>query len=232
MKRLSLLLALAPLLVFAAEPKREPAETVEQAREAAKLVVVSEWTDPIPDPKTNKWDAIKACWKIEPRARIEVTTTAWHEKWDIFADRLVLLAEEKRLDGNSLKRCLIALKRGALIQTQPQRIESPLSVEQMRQMSSKEGEDGSFTIEISGYPGGHIDTLPASVPTSAFLVHSSDKSFWVIFAPWEYEEIGEAFQPADEQPQAKSLIGMNLTHIRFWVMDTATCDILIYSSCD
>ncbi len=229
MKRLSLLLALASLLVFAAEPKREPVETVEQAREASKLVVVSEVTEAVPEPSTNRWDAIRAYWKIGPRAKIEVTTTAWREKWEIFAGQLVLHAEEKHLDSNSLKRCLDALKQGALIQTQPTRIESPLSAEQIRQMNGKEG---SYTIEISGYPGGHIDTLPASVPTSAFLVHSSDKSFWVIFAPWEYEEIEDGFQPADEKPQPELPMGRSLTHIRFWVMDPTTCDILLYCSCD
>ncbi len=232
MKRLSLLLALAPLLVFAAEPKREPVETIEQAREAAKRVTAAE--EKLDFSHLDQSDAAlaKACWAIKLPERNEITATAWRDKWDIFAKGLVQRADEQHLDSVGLLRCLNALEQGSLIRTHPTRIRSPITEEQFVSLSKATNQDGVFTIEVGGYPPSHLTSLPTSVPIAAFLIQTPRSPCWVIFACWEYEEIDGAFPPPKEPAASQPRFGMSLTHLRFWVMDPTTCDILLYNSCD
>lgn len=232
MKRLSLLLALAPLLALAAEPKREPIETIEQAREAAKSVFVGEAKVEIPNTDPGNTALARACWSIKRPPHSEVTATAWREKWDIFAKGLVQRAAEQHLDSAGLLRCLNALEQGSLIQTRPLRIKSPLTEEQFLSMSKPTAQEGVYSIEIGGYPPSHITSQPASVPIAAFLIPTSSGPCWVIYACWEYEEIDGAFPPPKEPTASQSSSGMPLTHLRFWVMNPTTCDILLYNSCD
>ncbi len=232
MKRLSLLLTLAPLLALAAEPKREPIETIEQAREAAKLVFVGEAKVEIPNPDPSNTALAQACWSIKRPPHNEVTATAWREKWDIFASGLVQRAEEQHLDSAGLMRCLEALKQGSLVRTSPTRIASPITEDQFNSMCKVTDQENVYTIEVGGYPPSHLTHLPTSVPTAAFLIQTPSGPCWVIFACWEYEEIDGAFPPPKEPAASQPRFGMPLTHLRFWVMNPTTCDILLYCSCD
>ncbi|MBK8478425.1 MAG: hypothetical protein IPL39_19700 [Opitutaceae bacterium] len=232
MKHLSLLLALAPLLALAADPVREPVETIEQAREAAKLVTVAEEKIEMPQLGSSNTALARACWDIERPSHNEITATDWRAKWDLFAKGLAQRADEQHLDSAGLVRCLEALKQGSLISTRPTRIESPITEEQFLSMSKSTDQEGVHTIEVGGYPPNHLTHLPTSVPTAAFLIQTSSGPCWVIFACWEYEEMDGSFSPPRKHSASQLAFGMSLTHDRFWVMDSATCDVMLYCSCE
>jgi hypothetical protein len=224
------LLLLASLLSIATRPA--PVETVEQAREAAKLVVVEKIEKTLPNPDTEQAAFIKQCWDTGKGPDIPLTTTDWRAKWDLFAERLTAKAKDQGLDQVSLGRCLQALNHGALLHNSPTRLESLHSEVPRETIEKPEPNTQPEPVEISGFPLGHLLNLPACVPTAAFLVRYPKGTCWLILAYWEYDDINPEALPLKPGTTAAVNVGLSLSHVRFWVMDTATCEVLLYQSCD
>ena len=234
MKRLSLLLALAPLLAFAAEPAPKPVDTLDELRPLAEKATVAAIEFSMPAQKVEKalWDRFAN--KAEEKRFAIVTAREWKAKWRLLVDVLVNKAEQQKLGGAELRACLSALNMGLTEETAPQAMDAaPIG-----QMSTKDGtliEDALPEPppppkplpepESATPPDGPItyseppDTgMEGTIPVGAYLAHTTAGPCWIIVCKWEMAH-----------PEH---LDAQLGHIRIWAVDCASHKIIGFTGCD
>ena len=155
-----------------------------------------------------------------------VTSKDWRRKWDLFAKALVQKATANKLDAVSLEKCLKALNHGRTLQTlggypmycAP--IYPPGTPEEKIEADRKAGERkvAEDWEKIRAHPERYYDETLAIIPVGAYLSKYVKGECWIIVCKWEYF--------FEKQPEE------GLGHIRVWAMDTKTCAVVAYVTCD
>jgi hypothetical protein len=234
MKRLSLLLALAPLLALAAEPAPKSVDTLEDLRPLAAQAPVAaiDFTLPEEKPAKTLWDRFAN--KPEEKQFAVVTARDWKAKWKLLVEVLVAKAEQQKLNSAELRACLATLNMGCTEETAPE----PMDAEPIGQMYTKDGKliegappapppapeplpesegpgpkDGPITYSEPPDTG-----MEGTIPVGAYLARSATGPCWIIVCKWEMAH--------PDHPNAQ------LSHIRIWAVDCVTHKIIGFTGCD
>ena len=221
MRRLSLLLTLAPLLVFAAEPAPKPVDTLDELRPLAEKATVAaiEFNLQAKKNESALWDRFAN--KPEETQFAVVTAREWKAKWRLLVEVLVTKAEQQKLSGAELRTCLSALNMGLTAETAPQTI--PASIGQITAKGQTAAPDSNppepakaSTANSDGGYGEPADTgSDATIPVGCYFARSSLGPCWIIVCKWE-----------DSVPE------LTLSHIRIWAVDCATHKVIGFTGCD
>jgi len=222
MKRLSLLLALAPLLDFAAEPAPKVVNEVADVEQIADQIIVASTNIELPTDSTAiaryLWDAFAN--RPEEKQFAGITTKDWRAKWDRLAELLEKKASTASLDAGSLRSALATLRQGQTDMTMgvpvPPVKSSWGETEAEQEAHWKEYQTAlkQRWDEILKNPA-EWPTTEATVPVSAYYARSPGGTCWIIVCKWE-----------------TALPDLALGHIRIWAVDCATHKIIGFVGCD
>lgn len=232
MKRLSLLLALTPLLALGAEPAPTRVDTLEDLRPLAAQAPVAAIDFTLPDEKPAKalWDRFAN--KPEEKQFAIVTARDWKAKWKLLVEVLVAKAEQQKVDGAELRSCLAVLNMGLTEETGPVPmmsvgvteitavIRAPDGTIQTRTSPStfppQEPVSAASQAEDEIGHGEPPDTgIDATIPVGAYLARHKGGPCWIVVCKWE-----------SASPE------LTLGHIRIWAVDCATHKIIGFTGCD
>ena len=222
MKRLSLLLVLAPLLAFAAEPASRLVNEVAEIDQIASDLIVATTNIELPKTESDRarylWDTFAN--KPEEKQFAGITTKDWRDKWDRLAELLVKKAAEASLDSANLRLSLESLRHGQTEMTMG--VPVPL---RKGSWNDTKAEQDAHQIEYQAALRNRWDeilknptewpTTEATVPVSVFSARHAGAPCWIIVCKWE-EAIPE----------------LTLSHLRIWAVDCATLKIIGFVGCD
>ena len=234
MKRLPLLVALAPLLAFAAEPAPTPIDTVDELRPLAARAPVAAIDFVLPAKMIEKalWDRFANM--PQEKEFAVVTARDWKAKWKLLVEVLVTKAEQQKLNGAELRACLSALNMGLTEETAPQPTEAisvgqiytkdgkpigdalpktPAPLEALPENEESIPQDGPITYSEPPDTG-----LEGTIPVGAYLARTTTGPCWIIVCKWEMAH----HEHLDAQ----------LGHIRIWAVDCATHKSIGFTGCD
>ena len=165
-----------------------------------------------------------------------VTSTDWRNKWDLFAKALIDKAANNKLDASNLEKCLTALNRGRTKQTMNGVVDlssfddfrkTKEEIEKQEKEAKLEREKREKDQEE--HPEYYYNETLAIIPVAAYLAKYSKGECWIIICKWECSlNEKELSKLSSEEAQ----ICLSLGHIMIWGLDTKTCAVVAYASCD
>jgi hypothetical protein len=237
------LVALLPVRLFAGkfEPPKPIVTPAELAAAAAEVPVMRlDFTLPEEKDALESSEALsKRFFNTPDEMRYGgVTSTDWRTKWDLFSKALTDKAATAKLNADSLKRCLAALNYGRTKENSNGPIldnryeflpRSTPAKEVEAQRKRAEEEYAARLKDKEDHPESCYNESIAIIPVGAYLAKYAKGDCWIIVCHWE--DIIDEKQLAKLPPEKAQAV-LSMAHIMIWAMDTKTCAVIAYVTCD